>query len=223
MRKTWLLFILTSCTQQSKKTFGTIDPNPIVESRKANKIKFYETFSINADSIVKDGIYKLDDNGRTIEIRNLNITQIDQQTSYLEYDSLGQQYMIGDQKFTYEGFPDQQLLIVKTYSQGLDDKSVSLLKFDKDLKYILRKMHLATKDTVVDFTYEYKNGKLIKVQAKDHLIEYHYDQSDKLKEVRTMSGFGINVDYISPATGLVDSTVSDESGQKFVTYYKYYK
>lgn len=225
MRKSWIiLIILTSCTQQPKKSFGTIAPNPIVESRRTNKIKYYETFSINADTIVKDGVFKLDDNGRTIEIRNLNITQADQQTSYIEYDSLGQQKE-STETLTYDSSPDQQLLTIKAYDKGRDVTIVSYLKFDKDLVRVLRKtmINLTSKDTVHDLTYEYEKNKLVKANDLLHRIEYHYDLADKLKEVRTISGFGLSIDYISPSTGLIDSTVNEDEEGKLVTYYKYYK
>lgn len=225
-----IICLTFSCSRQPDmfKVYNA-DFNSMSRVLAENKVKYYETYFLESDSAITISIVKLDTNGNVVETKSgKGIIKNDRR---IQYDSLGRlvNYTVDsdiyvDNSVTYQLYPEQRLVIVKWTDKLLGDATFNHLLYDENLSKILRSTTISDNmlDTLSDEVYEYDLDRLLKVRNKGNLeTEYFYNDSGKLEEIRWADSK--RIDYISRTTGLIDSAVYEDQGEKRTTYWRYYK
>ncbi len=233
---TILFCSLIWCCSSPVEEFATFEVNLTRDALRNNKIRYYEDFLIHSDSLVHIATFHADSIGNIINEQGSSNT-LDYVNRQVTYDSLNRMVKLvsdghvnTEYSISYDMYPEKKMVI--EHWKSVDDSSAwrdYIIHYNESLDRILKRISLNanSKDTLRTLAYEYDaQGKLLRASddKKIEIIKCDYDKDRRLIKIkRANNGDDIEIDFVSPATGLIDSTLKEHYRRKQMLYFKYFK
>ncbi|NMH28784.1 hypothetical protein [Flavobacterium silvaticum] len=230
-----LAFVLCSC-RENKITFPDLDPDPMIDAFKRNKVDYYIRMQAARDTIYQKDSVVINHSGYiTDKITTLGWMD----NEHYEYDSINRIRIAKTDsdihshlKSTYICKPSQHKVLECVYHKSFGayltyTKDTIHYLFDDKMEFLKQKICVSDKDTTWVRRYSYnKRGKLIRILEKnlyDNIqseVRYGYDADTILRQI---TDYVNRVEYISPYTGLIDSVKKSFPKEKTIYVYHFRK
>ena len=224
-----IFLLLAACSTKDSYTYPDISYDPFEESLSENDIVAYKTFYIaDRDTIYMDSI-RLNPQGKLLsssalfpyisETRN-TYDSLARITRTWHKSDMGYEYFI---KYTFNPAKKE---VVETWEHIRNQDTLlfrlNKYKFNDNLDTLRTIVSVYPKGDSSITQFSYTNGRIVELYEKgevNSLIKYVYDAHGLHQIKHYQDNKLMHVDYISPFTGLIDSTIHDND---YVVYYKYY-
>jgi hypothetical protein len=234
-----ILFItsLTIGCSCKNEEFRLYDFDPYEQAFRDNGIKYYIRYTIIRDTLVKLDSVTISKSGKILSDIALLGWNSKEEWTYDSADRLvgfkHKSDVYSNSRIEYEVFPDKK--IIKeiwtgiSYSGREEVSETTEIRFNDRLDKIIKKTrYLVTGDSIVtDFVHE--GDKLVKQLIRDgdetDTISISYNIEGKIIKVKnsySSNGF-FKLDYVSPLTGLRDSTFHKRAELEDTDYYEYFR
>lgn len=229
-----LVITLINCSPSSEQ-FATFEVNPVRSAFLTNGIHICEERARIADTLALVSKVEVNDKGNVSRETHPSYL-LDHTDHTYYYDSLGRKIRLVSEGhvnmeyiITYELFPKKKMVIEHwMFAEDQSPYRDYIIKYNDNLALILNRIEInaVSKDTLDYLTYEYDRNQKLLGSKDDHAIRMtcDYNNSGKLTSIRKINKAGqVEIDFISPATGLVDSAFYENQEKKRVSYFKYFR
>jgi|GEM_PF-6071302 len=232
-----LIISLTIGCSYKNDEFKLYDFDPYEQAFRDNGIKYYIRYTIIRDTIVKLDSVTISKSGKILSDIALAGWNSKEEWTYDSADRLvdfkHKSDVYSNSSIKYELFPDKKL--IKEVWTGInhsgqpEGSQTTEIRFNESLDKIIKKTrYLVTGDSIVtEFVYD--GDKLIKQLIRDadetDTISISYNGEGKIVKIKnsySSDGF-FKLEYVSPLTGLRDSTFHKRADLEDTDYYKYYR
>ncbi len=233
----WITIVLAGCSDQPR-TFQTYEVNPLKKAYARNEIVYYLKYVVEGDTVLSDSV-SVDKDGNILSDISKQFWHSER---HFRYDSLGR---LVDEKYKSDIYvrmltdyvlcPEENTVVKYIrnghyWSEEVGQLlEIQTLLYDDSLKRILKKteVNIGSNDSIV-FLYEYDKGRVLKeIEMYDSntevITEYYYDENHLIGKKKELGWYFCEEHYMSPKTGLIDSTRRGKLGDAYTIYYKYYK
>ena len=224
-----IFLLLAACSTKDSNTYPDISYDPIEKSLSENDIVAYKTFYIaDRDTVYIDSI-RLNPQGKLLSSSAVFPYPSETRNSY---DSLGRitktwhKSDMGYEYFMKYTFNAAEKEVVETWEHIRNQDTLlfrlNKYKFNDNLDTLRTIVSVYPKGDSSITQFSYTNGRIVELYEKGEvkrLIKYVYETHGLHQIKHYQDNKLMHVDYISPFTGLIDSTINDNN---YVVYYKYY-